>query len=146
VNRRSSLQRSRQSSRPARHAFRRGRLAVWIDQRQRIVDFTIESRLPTTFVTSIWLKLGGLMAYLPSEEDRARRGAVFVDKILKGARPGDLPVEQPTKFELIINLKTPKPSASRSTLAAAAGGSGDRVMERIRGADGTIQTWQWRVE
>ena len=79
-----------------------------IDQRQRIVDFTIESRLPTTFVTSIWLKLGGLMAYLPSEEDRARRGAVFVDKILKGARPGDLPVEQPTKFELIINLKTAK--------------------------------------
>jgi len=109
VNRRSSL--------PAFAAIKRARPGAlfvaggWpygIEQRQRIVDFTIESRLPTTFVTSIWLKLGGLTAYLPSEEDRARRGAVFVDKILKGARPGDLPVEQPTKFELIINLKTAK--------------------------------------
>ena len=85
-----------------------------VEWRQRIVDFAMDARLPTTFVTSTWVKLGGLMAYLPSESDRARRGAIFIDKILKGARPADLPMERPTKFELVINPRPRRRSASPS--------------------------------
>ncbi len=79
-----------------------------VDDRQRVIDFTIESRLPAMFVNLAWMKQGGLMAYLPSDQDRARRVAVLIDKILKGARPGDLSIEQPTKFDLVINLRTAK--------------------------------------
>jgi putative ABC transport system substrate-binding protein len=57
---------------------------------------------------SDWVEVGGLMSYSAKESDNFRRAAIFVDKILKGTKPADLPVEQPTKFELVINLKTAK--------------------------------------
>jgi ABC-type uncharacterized transport system substrate-binding protein len=77
-------------------------------QRSRIVDFAARRRLPSMFFYKEFVDAGGLMAYGPSFLDSYRRAAVYVDKILKGAKPADLPVEQPTKFELVINLKTAK--------------------------------------
>jgi len=74
----------------------------------RIAELAIKYRLPTMFDAQLYVKAGGLMSYGPSLADIHRRAAFFVDKILKGANPGDLPVEQPTKFDLIINLKTAK--------------------------------------
>jgi putative ABC transport system substrate-binding protein len=65
-------------------------------------------RLPTMHYDRLHVTFGGLMSYAPSESDLFRRAAFYVDRILKGAKPGDLPVEQPTKFELVINLKTAK--------------------------------------
>ena len=76
--------------------------------RRRIVDFAAQSRLPAMYPFREFADDGGLMAYAPSYTDLFRRTATFVDKILKGAKPGDLPVEQPSKFELVINLKTAK--------------------------------------
>ena len=78
------------------------------NNRKLIVDLADRTRLPTIYFNNAWAHAGGLMAYGPSEPETYRRAAVFVDKILKGAKPGDLPVEQPTKFELVINLKTAK--------------------------------------
>ena len=78
-------------------------------ERRRIVDFAAKRRLPTIFTAREYVELaGGLISYGPSTDDLVRRSATFVDKILKGAKPGDLPVEQPTKFELVVNLKTAK--------------------------------------
>ena len=77
-------------------------------ERTRIVEFAAKRRLPTMYPYREMVKAGGLMSYSPSYPDLFRRAATFVDKILKGAKPGDLPVEQPTKFEFIINLKTAK--------------------------------------
>jgi len=74
--------------------------------RKRILDFAAKSRLPSVFPEREWVADGGLMAYGPSLEANFRRAATFVDKILKGAKPADLPVEQPTKFDLVVNLKT----------------------------------------
>jgi putative ABC transport system substrate-binding protein len=76
-------------------------------QRQ-IIDFAAKKRQPTMFLNRDYVTAGGLMSYAPDFSDAFRRAAQYVLKILKGARPGDLPVEQPTKFELIINLKTAK--------------------------------------
>jgi putative ABC transport system substrate-binding protein len=76
--------------------------------RGRIAELAIKHRLPTMFDQRIYVEAGGLMSYGPSLADIHRRAAIYVDKILKGAKPGDLPVEQPTKFELVINLKTAK--------------------------------------
>ncbi len=73
-----------------------------------IVDFATRTRLPSTFFNREAVELGGLMSYGVNAPDVFRRAAVYVDKILKGAKPADLPVEQPTKFELVINLKTAK--------------------------------------
>ena len=73
---------------------------------QRLVDLAAQHRLPAIYSTRAWVQAGGLMSYGPSGPDMARRAATSVDKILKGAKPADLPVEQPTKFELVINLKT----------------------------------------
>jgi putative ABC transport system substrate-binding protein len=76
--------------------------------RKQIADLAIKSRLPSTSDSSAWVDAGFLMSYSADIDDQYRRAAVFVDKILKGAKPADLPVEQPTKFEFIINLKTAK--------------------------------------
>jgi putative ABC transport system substrate-binding protein len=76
--------------------------------RQRLVDLAAKSRLPTVFSYRAFVDAGGLMSYGPSFPDMFRRAATYVDKILNGAKPADLPVEQPTKFELVINLKTAK--------------------------------------
>jgi len=76
--------------------------------RQRIVDFAAQYRLPAIYEDREFVDAGGLMAYGPSLAENYRRAATYVDKILKGAKPADLPIEQPTKFELVINLKTAK--------------------------------------
>jgi putative ABC transport system substrate-binding protein len=76
--------------------------------RALIFDFAAKNRLPAMYSTSDFVEAGGLMSYGPDLLDNWRRAATFVDKILKGAKPADLPVEQPTKFELIINLKAAK--------------------------------------
>jgi putative ABC transport system substrate-binding protein len=77
-------------------------------QRKTIVNSAARNRLPTVYGTSGVVETGGLIAYSPSQKEMWRRAAVYVDKILKGAKPADLPVEQPTKFELVINLTTAK--------------------------------------
>ena len=76
--------------------------------RKRIVGFALKSRLPSMYGTRESVDAGGLMSYGADEADSYRRVAYYVDRILKGAKPADLPVEQPTKFELVINLKTAK--------------------------------------
>jgi putative ABC transport system substrate-binding protein len=74
--------------------------------RSRILEFTAKSRFPALFPDREFAEDGGLMAYGPSLTSNFRRSVAFVDKILKGAKPADLPIEQPTQFELILNLKT----------------------------------------
>ena len=76
--------------------------------RRQVADLAAKSRLPTIYGRPEYVDEGGLVYYGPSSTDLYRRAAVYVDKILKGAKPTDLPVEQPTKFELIINLKAAK--------------------------------------
>jgi putative ABC transport system substrate-binding protein len=76
--------------------------------RARIVDFAAKSRLPAMYPDREYVEVGGLMSYGPNFTDLLRRAATYVDKILKGAKPADIPVEQPTKFEFVINLKTAK--------------------------------------
>ena len=88
-------------------------LIVWggvmfIYERKRIAELAARNRLPGAYTMSEFVDAGGLMSYSPNIADNFRRAAGYVDKILKGARPADLPVEQPTKFELVINLKTAK--------------------------------------
>ena len=81
---------------------------MFYGERRRIVDLAAKHRLPAMYNAREFVDLGGLMAYGASLPDLARRAASYVDKILKGAKSADLPVEQPTKFELVINLKTAK--------------------------------------
>jgi putative tryptophan/tyrosine transport system substrate-binding protein len=73
--------------------------------RMEIVNFAITNQLPGMYPYREYVDAGGLMSYAPSDVDLFRRAAVYVDKILKGMKPADLPVEEPTKFELVINLK-----------------------------------------
>jgi putative tryptophan/tyrosine transport system substrate-binding protein len=82
--------------------------ALFLAHRRRIAELAIKGRLPTMSGDTGFAEAGGLMNYGPSIPESVRRAAAYVDKILKGAKPGDLPVEQPTKFELVINLKTAK--------------------------------------
>ncbi len=82
--------------------------AMFVTHRTRIVDLAAKSRLPAIYYARDYVEAGGLMAYGANLADLYRRAAYFVDKILKGAKPTDLPVEQPTRFELVINLKTAK--------------------------------------
>jgi putative tryptophan/tyrosine transport system substrate-binding protein len=77
-------------------------------QQRQVLDFAAKNRLPAMYPTSEFVEAGGLMSYAPNYEDLWRRAADFVDKILKGAKPADLPVQQATKFDLIINLKAAK--------------------------------------
>ena len=76
--------------------------------RQLIADFALKSRLPSVYEERIFVVAGGLLSYAPSYIELFRRAATYVDKILKGAKPADLPIEQPTTFELVINPKTAK--------------------------------------
>jgi putative tryptophan/tyrosine transport system substrate-binding protein len=80
--------------------------AMVFQHRSRLAELAATSRLPTMHNIRPFVEAGGLMAYGPSTRDLRRRAAVYVDKILKGAKPADLPVEQPMKFELVLNLKT----------------------------------------
>jgi len=82
--------------------------AVTVTHRARIVDFALKNGVSLVGTQSGWAAAGALMDYASSINDASRRSAVFVDKILRGAKPADLPVEQPTKFDLFINLKTAK--------------------------------------
>ena len=81
---------------------------MFFGERRRLADLAVEHRLPTVFTLGEYTQAGGLVAYGPHYPDLFRRAASFVDKILKGAKPADLPIQQPTKFELVINLKTAK--------------------------------------
>jgi putative ABC transport system substrate-binding protein len=82
--------------------------ALTLQHRKEIIGFTVQKRLPGMFVAREWVAVGGLMSYGENLSDMYHRGAYFVDKIFKGTMPADLPVEQVTKFELILNLKTAK--------------------------------------
>jgi putative ABC transport system substrate-binding protein len=79
-----------------------------IAHRARIVGLALRHRLPAVYAVRPFVEAGGLMSYGPDRADQNRRAATFVDKILKGAKPADLPVERPTRFELVINMKTAK--------------------------------------
>ena len=81
---------------------------MFFDQRVRIADLAARQRLPSMYGLKEHADAGGLMSYSADFTDLYRRAATYVDKILKGAKPADLPVEQPTKFELVVNLKTAK--------------------------------------
>jgi putative tryptophan/tyrosine transport system substrate-binding protein len=82
--------------------------AVLLAHRRRVVELTIENRLPMMYDAKEYVQIGGLISYAADAEDLFRRSSIYVDKILKGAKPADLPVEQPKKFEFVINLKTAK--------------------------------------
>jgi putative ABC transport system substrate-binding protein len=81
---------------------------VFFEHRRRLAELAAMSHLPTMYQGQSFVEAGGLISYWASPPDGWRRGATYVDKILKGAKPADLPVERPTKFELVINLKTAK--------------------------------------
>ena len=76
------------------------------DKRAALVQFAASKRLPAMYFFKLFADAGGLMSYGASLEESYRRAATYVDKILKGAKPADLPVEQPTRFEFVINMKT----------------------------------------
>ena len=95
--------------------------------RKRIADFALPRGIPTIAHDRSLVVDGMLVSYGPNIADSYRRGAVYVDKILKGAKPADLPVEQPTKFELVINLKTAK--ALGLTIPQSVLGRADHVIE-----------------
>jgi ABC-type uncharacterized transport system substrate-binding protein len=95
--------------------------------RQSLAKLAITYRLPTMFAVRDHVEAGGLMSYGPDYSDLLRRAAIYVDKILRGAKPADLPVEQPTKFELVINLKTAK--ALGLTIPPSVLGRADQIIE-----------------
>jgi putative ABC transport system substrate-binding protein len=81
---------------------------VLTSYRNRILDFLAQNRLPAIFESRVWVEAGGLISYGANYLDAHRRAATLMDKVVKGIKPADIPVEQPTKFELVINLKTAK--------------------------------------
>jgi putative ABC transport system substrate-binding protein len=96
-------------------------------RRKEVAELAVRSRLPTVFREREHVQAGGLMAYGPNIPDLFRRAATYVDRILKGAKPGDLPVQQPTKFDLVINLKTAK--ALALTIPPSLMARADQVIE-----------------
>ncbi len=96
-------------------------------ERRRLVDLAAKNRLPAVYPWREGVDAGGLMAYGPDLADLLRRVATYVDKILKGTKPGDLPVEQPTKFDLVINLRTAK--ALGLTIPSSLLARADQVIE-----------------
>jgi ABC-type uncharacterized transport system substrate-binding protein len=101
--------------------------ALTLEYRKEIIGFALQERLPTMYVGKEWVEEGGLISYGDRLPERYRRAADLVDKVLKGTRPADLPVEQPTTFELVINLKTAK--AIGLTLSPAFLTRADQVIE-----------------
>lgn len=101
--------------------------ALFYTHRSRIVQLAASHRLPAIYGFEAFVEAGGLISYAPNINDLYRRAATYVDKILKGALPGDLPIEQPTTFQLVINLRTAKALSLSipSTILARA----DRVIE-----------------
>ena len=95
--------------------------------RERILELAAQSRLPVISIYRDFVDAGGLLAYGPSSPDTYQRAAYFIDRILKGTKPIDLPVEQPSKFELVINLKTAK--ALRLTIPQSVLMQADQVLE-----------------
>ena len=81
---------------------------LFFGERGRLAALAVTHRLPTVYTSREWVEAGGLIAYGASSSDLFRRAAGYVDRILKGARPGDLPIEQPTKFDLVVNARTAK--------------------------------------
>jgi putative tryptophan/tyrosine transport system substrate-binding protein len=81
---------------------------TFVSHRLRIVELAAKAHLPAIYANRLWADVGGLLSYGPNPVENYRRSAIYVDKILKGAKPADLPIEQPTKIELVINLKTAK--------------------------------------
>jgi putative ABC transport system substrate-binding protein len=100
---------------------------MFINERRRLVDLAAKNRLPAVYAQREFVDAGGLMAYGPNVADLSRRAATYVDKILKGAKPADLPIEQPTKFELVINLKTAK--ALGLTIPQSVLGRADEIIQ-----------------
>jgi putative ABC transport system substrate-binding protein len=100
---------------------------MFFSHRKRLAELAVKHRLPTVMGSREYVEAGGLAGYGPDELDLFRRAATFVDKILKGAKPADLPMEQPTKFELIINLKTAK--ALGLTISPSVLGRADEVIQ-----------------
>jgi putative ABC transport system substrate-binding protein len=101
--------------------------ALTFEHRQALVDLAAKHRIPAMWGHRSFVDAGGLMSYAVNLYDQNRQAAVFVDKILKGAKPGDLPVEQPTKFELVINLRPAK--ALGLTIAPSLRVQADQVIE-----------------
>jgi ABC-type uncharacterized transport system substrate-binding protein len=101
--------------------------AALIAQCQAILDHVYRSKTPAIYVVTVITNEGGLMSYGSSIPDNFRRAAGFVDKILKGARPGDLPTQQPTQFEMVVNMKTAK--AMGFTIPQSVLLRADRVIE-----------------
>jgi putative tryptophan/tyrosine transport system substrate-binding protein len=102
-------------------------VTIFFQNSQLLVDLTVKAQVPAMFYRREFVEAGGLMSYAPNYPDNIRRAAVYVDKILKGAKPADIPVEQPTKFELVINLKTAK--ALGLTIPPLILGRADEVIE-----------------
>jgi putative ABC transport system substrate-binding protein len=100
---------------------------LFITNRARLVEAVAASRLPANYTARVYVDGGGLMSYGPDVPDLWKRAAVYVDKILKGTKPGDLPIQQPTKFDLMINRKAAK--ALGLTIPPALRARADRVIE-----------------